>query len=120
MLGALMTVMTSQIGLPTSVTPEEMAEARRWVAAKFEGIQEKQEPAAGLNVLANHAAVELNARSGKPLRIVDKQYTRDYLTETGWDRKPPPPELPAEVAARTGEKYREAFHRITGQELIRP
>ncbi len=76
MLGALMTVVTSQIGLPTSVTPEEMAEARRWVAAKFEGIQDKRKPAAGLNVLANHAAVELNARSGKPLRIVDKQYTR--------------------------------------------
>jgi phosphoribosylaminoimidazole-succinocarboxamide synthase len=50
----------------------------------------------------------------------DKQYVRDYLTEIGWDRTPPAPELPAEVAARTGEKYREAFQRITGQELIRP
>ncbi len=50
----------------------------------------------------------------------DKQYVRDYLTETGWDRTPPAPELPPEVAARTGEKYREAFHRITGRDLIRP
>ncbi len=49
----------------------------------------------------------------------DKQYVRDYLTEIGWDRTPPAPEIPPEVAARTGEKYREAFHRITGRELIR-
>ncbi len=76
MLGVLMTVSLSQIGLPTSVAPEEMAEAGRWVAAKFEGRQEKERRDAGLLVLANHAAVELNARSGKPLRIVDKQYTR--------------------------------------------
>ena len=76
MLGALMTLVTSQIGLPTSVTPGEMDEARRWAAAKFEGVQEKKELGPGLHVLANHAAVELNARSGKPLRIVDKQYTR--------------------------------------------
>jgi len=57
---------------------------------------------------------------GQPQPSFDKQYVRDYLTEIGWDRSPPAPELPAEIAARTGEKYREAFHRITGRELIRP
>ena len=50
----------------------------------------------------------------------DKQYVRDYLTQTGWDRTPPAPDLPPEVAAKTGEKYREAFHRLTGRELVRP
>ena len=50
----------------------------------------------------------------------DKQYVRDYLTQTGWDRTPPAPELPPDVAAKTGEKYREAFHRLTGRELVRP
>jgi phosphoribosylaminoimidazole-succinocarboxamide synthase len=50
----------------------------------------------------------------------DKQYVRDYLTEIGWDRTPPAPELPPEVGARIGEKYREAFRLLTGRELIRP
>lgn len=50
----------------------------------------------------------------------DKQYVRDYLTEAGWDRKPPTPELPPDVAERTGAKYREAFERLTGRELLRP
>jgi phosphoribosylaminoimidazole-succinocarboxamide synthase len=59
-------------------------------------------------------------KAGQTQPSFDKQYVRDYLTETGWDRSPPPPELPAEIAARTGEKYREAFHHITGRELIRP
>ncbi len=48
----------------------------------------------------------------------DKQYVRDYLVETGWNKEPPAPELPADVVARTTEKYREAFSRITGLELI--
>ena len=59
-------------------------------------------------------------RTGQPQPSFDKQYVRDYLTEVGWDRRPPAPELPAEVAARTGEKYREAFQRLTGRELVRP
>jgi phosphoribosylaminoimidazole-succinocarboxamide synthase len=57
---------------------------------------------------------------GQTQSSFDKQYVRDYLTEIGWDRSPPAPELPPEVAARTGEKYREAFHHITGRDLIRP
>ena len=42
----------------------------------------------------------------------DKQYVRDYLEPTGWDKKPPAPSLPAEVIARTSEKYREARDRL--------
>jgi phosphoribosylaminoimidazole-succinocarboxamide synthase len=45
----------------------------------------------------------------------DKQYVRDWLDASGWDREPPPPELPAEVVAATAARYREAFERITGE-----
>ncbi len=45
----------------------------------------------------------------------DKQYVRDWLESTGWNKKPPAPELPAEVAARTGEKYREALAKLTAR-----
>jgi len=44
----------------------------------------------------------------------DKQYVRDYLETTGWDKKPPAPSLPAEVIARTSEKYSEARDRLIG------
>lgn len=43
----------------------------------------------------------------------DKQYVRDWLESINWDKKPPAPELPAEVAIKTGEKYREALSRLT-------
>jgi phosphoribosylaminoimidazole-succinocarboxamide synthase len=44
----------------------------------------------------------------------DKQYVRDYLESLGWNKKPPAPKLPAEVIAKTAEKYREALTRLTG------
>ncbi|HLS85280.1 MAG TPA: phosphoribosylaminoimidazolesuccinocarboxamide synthase, partial [Burkholderiales bacterium] len=47
----------------------------------------------------------------------DKQYVRDYLETLGWDKKPPAPRLPAEVIAKTSEKYREALQRLTGRTL---
>ena len=48
----------------------------------------------------------------------DKQFVRDYLeTVPGWNKRSPPPKLPAEVIERTAQKYREALRRITGQEL---
>jgi phosphoribosylaminoimidazole-succinocarboxamide synthase len=43
----------------------------------------------------------------------DKQYVRDWLESCGWNKKPPTPELPPEVAAKTGAKYREALKRLT-------
>jgi phosphoribosylaminoimidazole-succinocarboxamide synthase len=46
----------------------------------------------------------------------DKQYVRDWLDQSGWDRESPPPELPREVVAGTLERYLEAFRRLTGQE----
>ena len=47
----------------------------------------------------------------------DKQYARDYLIETGWNREPPAPELPPDVVEKTRSRYLEAFHRLTGQKL---
>ena len=44
----------------------------------------------------------------------DKQYVRDWLEASGWNKQPPPPRLPAEVIARTAEKYQEALRRLTG------
>jgi phosphoribosylaminoimidazole-succinocarboxamide synthase len=47
----------------------------------------------------------------------DKQFVRDWLETTGWDKNPPAPELPAEVVEKTREKYIEAYRVLTGREL---
>ena len=47
----------------------------------------------------------------------DKQFVRDWLDAQGWDHEPPAPELPADVAARTTERYRQAYVRLTGESL---
>lgn len=54
---------------------------------------------------------------GKNPPSYDKQYVRDWLEASGWDKTPPAPALPAEVAEKTSEKYMEAFERLTGQPL---
>ncbi|UCC68171.1 MAG: phosphoribosylaminoimidazolesuccinocarboxamide synthase [Armatimonadota bacterium] len=54
---------------------------------------------------------------GRPQRSFDKQPVRDYLESTGWDKRPPAPELPAEVVEGTSERYREALRLLTGREL---
>jgi phosphoribosylaminoimidazole-succinocarboxamide synthase len=51
---------------------------------------------------------------GRTQRSFDKQYVRDYLESTGWDKRPPAPRLPAEVVANTSRKYIEAYERIIG------
>lgn len=47
---------------------------------------------------------------------VDKQYVRNWLDQSGWDREPPPPPLPEQVVAGTRGRYLEAFRRLTGTE----
>jgi len=47
----------------------------------------------------------------------DKQYVRDYLESIHWDKQPPAPPLPPEVAEKTSEKYRGAYRVLTGREL---
>ncbi|MEU5723942.1 phosphoribosylaminoimidazolesuccinocarboxamide synthase [Micromonospora sp. NPDC047738] len=44
----------------------------------------------------------------------DKQYVRDWATESGWDRQPPAPEVPAEVVEATRARYVEVYERLTG------
>ena len=50
--------------------------------------------------------------AGRSQKSFDKQFLRDYLLSIGWNQKPPAPELPAEIVAKTGEKYREALNRL--------
>jgi phosphoribosylaminoimidazole-succinocarboxamide synthase len=47
----------------------------------------------------------------------DKQFVRDWLEQQPWNKAPPPPELPAEIIARTAAKYREALRAITGRDV---
>ncbi len=47
----------------------------------------------------------------------DKQFLRDYLVSSGWDRNSPPPELPDEIVEKTALRYEEAFFRITGSKF---
>ena len=47
----------------------------------------------------------------------DKQYLRDWLLASGWDRQSPPPELPAEVVEKTRERYESAFTLLTGRNI---
>jgi phosphoribosylaminoimidazole-succinocarboxamide synthase len=51
---------------------------------------------------------------GGPQPSYDKQYVRDWLTESGWDKTAPGPELPRDVVERTRAKYVEAYEQLTG------
>lgn len=59
--------------------------------------------------------LERDFHPGGPQFSFDKQFVRDYLVESRWNKQAPAPGLPPEVVARTQEKYLEAFHRITGR-----
>jgi phosphoribosylaminoimidazole-succinocarboxamide synthase len=50
---------------------------------------------------------------GRPQASFDKQFVRDWCEETGWNKEPPGPELPADVVAGTRSRYVEAFERLT-------
>lgn len=54
---------------------------------------------------------------GKSQPSFDKQFVRDWLTTSGWDKKSPPPELPQEIIEKTAERYEEAYERITGSKF---
>ena len=54
---------------------------------------------------------------GKSQPSFDKQYVRDYLVSSGWDRESNAPALPAEIVEKTAQRYTEAFKRITGTEF---
>src|ERR671930_1327492 len=52
---------------------------------------------------------------GRPQPSFDKQYVRDWASETGWDKTPPPPPLPSKVVDGTRARYVEAYERIAGE-----
>jgi len=54
---------------------------------------------------------------GRAQESYDKQYVRDYLEEIHWNKQPPAPALPAEVAQHTSDKYLDAYQKITGHKL---
>ena len=54
---------------------------------------------------------------GQPQDSYDKQYVRDYLEQIRWNKQPPAPGLPTDVAIRTSEKYLEAYFQLTGRKL---
>jgi phosphoribosylaminoimidazole-succinocarboxamide synthase len=56
-------------------------------------------------------------RPGQPQASYDKQYVRDYLEKIRWNKQPPAPALPVEVARGTSEKYLEAYFQLTGHRL---
>lgn len=54
---------------------------------------------------------------GRSQESFDKQYVRDYLEQIRWNKQPPAPALPPDVANRTSEKYLDAYFQITGRRL---
>jgi len=56
-------------------------------------------------------------KTGRSQPSFDKQYVRDWLTQSGWDKNPPAPELPADVVEGTAQRYKEAYRRLTDQEI---
>ena len=56
-------------------------------------------------------------RPGGPQFSYDKQFVRDYLESIHWNKQPPAPGLPEDVAAKTSEKYRQAYRELTGRSL---
>jgi phosphoribosylaminoimidazole-succinocarboxamide synthase len=55
---------------------------------------------------------------GRAQQSYDKQPVRDWLETTGWDKKPPAPEMPPAAVAATSARYREIFERLSGEKLV--
>jgi phosphoribosylaminoimidazole-succinocarboxamide synthase len=57
-------------------------------------------------------------QAGRAQPSFDKQYLREYLETTGWDKNSQPPELPQEIVDATRKKYAEAFQKLTGKPFV--
>ena len=85
------------------------------------------DPASGDLVLADEVLTPDSSRfwdaatyrPGRAQESFDKQYVRDWLEGTGWDKRPPAPALPAEVVAGTRARYVAAFERLSGASFER-
>jgi phosphoribosylaminoimidazole-succinocarboxamide synthase len=98
----------------------ELAEAAGIILAdtKFEfGVSPSGELVLGDEVLTPDSSRFWPAATWSPGSVqpsYDKQYVRDWLTSSGWDRVSPPPELPSDVVAATRERYVTAYEQLTG------
>jgi phosphoribosylaminoimidazole-succinocarboxamide synthase len=59
-----------------------------------------------------------NYSPGRPQPSFDKQFVRDYLESISWDKKPPGPDLPADIAEKTRKRYLKALRRLTGSATV--
>ena len=86
---------------------------------KFEfGLDDAGELVVGDEVLTPDSSRFWPADTYKPGQgqpSFDKQYVRDWATQSGWDKQPPAPEIPDDVVAGTRERYVEAYEKITGE-----
>ncbi len=104
-------------------TAAEFAASRGIIVAdtKFEfGRNEKGQILLGDEALTPDSSRFWEASTWKPGGVqpsYDKQFLRDYLVSSGWDRNSPPPELPNEIVEKTAQRYEEAFFRITGSKF---
>ena len=95
----------------TKVTPEEMAEARRWARAKFEGVAETPKLKVGLNVLASYGPIGRNRHGELPLKLGEKVYARGFYCHA-----------PSRIAVRlpgAGKKFT-ALVGVTSNHMTRP
>jgi phosphoribosylaminoimidazole-succinocarboxamide synthase len=101
-------------------TAAEFAQSRGIILAdtKFEfGMDDSGEITLGDEALTPDSSRFWESSTWKPggaQPSFDKQFVRDYLISSGWDRKSPPPELPDEIVEKTAQRYEEAYLRITG------
>ncbi len=75
-VAAVMSASAIQFAMAVVPTSGELAEARRWAAAKFDGAEKTNDAQSGLHVLANHDPVTLNTRGGSPLNVAGREFTR--------------------------------------------
>ena len=107
-----------QYTLKLYATAADFASSRGIILAdtKFEfGID-----ASGEIILGDEALTPDSSRfwdASNPGASFDKQFVRDYLTSSGWDKKSPPPELPAEIIEKTAQRYHQAYYTITGSKF---
>ena len=104
-------------------TAAEFASGRGIILAdtKFEfGVSADGQITLGDEVLTPDSSRFWQAQSWMPGAAqpsFDKQFLRDYLITSGWDKKSPPPELPAEIVEKTAQRYSQAYKLITGSDF---
>jgi len=122
-IGAADTAYLREVSLRLYNEAREYARQRGIIIAdtKFEFGRDKQ----GQIILVDEVLTPDSSRfwpaetyaPGKSQPSFDKQFVRDYLETLGWNKQPPAPQLPDEVASATSERYVEAYRLLTGEAL---